>query len=292
MPCKPAWDVRPVQLFAQHYILHACGRITSDKICVHDTTGAITQLVSVPGAKLCASSLVLDSGTGLMVVSDRVQLWTNEMLEGKSKTHLSGTLHWLTLSKTFTITDHKVTPLRMCAGWVHGCGPMQDTCWSLPTVQQLGKHPKQLHVYDKHQHVLYHVSLPGGIQGPWSAITSTSDIFVVVGNQEVWWMDQQGQVLRRYGQQPGERSGATHIIQYSKGPLLITDWDKHRVVLLSNEATLLQHLSDVEHPSTLHLDEQAGLLFVTQWNDENNINVKVFQLCLKTTRKLCLQDQG
>ena len=118
-------------------------------------------------------------------------------------------------------------------------------------------------------------------------MTSAGDMCVVVGDRSVWWVDQQGQVLRQYGQQPDELSGALHVIQHSKGPLLITDWEKHRVVLLSNDATRLQQLSDVEHPSTVHLDAQAGLLFVAHRNNKNNMNVKVFQVCLKTTRKLC-----
>ena len=54
--CKAIYSVKPVQLFAQHYILHACKGINSDKICVHDTTGAVTHLISVPGAKSCCQS--------------------------------------------------------------------------------------------------------------------------------------------------------------------------------------------------------------------------------------------
>ena len=202
VPCKPAWSIMPVRLFAQHYILHAYMERNSDKICVHDTSGTVTQLISVPGAKHCASPVVLDSGTGLMVVSDQVQVWSNEMRKGKSKTHLSGALHWLTLSKTFAVTNHKETPLR-CARYgymnVSHAGHLL-----VITRCTTGEHPKQLHVYDKHQHVLYQVNLPSGMQGPVSAMTSASDMFVVVGNQAVWWIDQQGQVLQQYGQQPGE----------------------------------------------------------------------------------------
>ena len=91
--CASSWGVRPIQLFDQHFILHACTKRNSDKICIHDATGAVRQLLSVPEAKLCGSPVVVDSGTGLMVVADRVQDWTNEMQDAKSKTHLSGTLH-------------------------------------------------------------------------------------------------------------------------------------------------------------------------------------------------------
>ena len=290
VPCKAVWSVRPVQLFGQHYILHTSRRRDSKQICVHDTSGAITQLISVSGAKYCTSPVVVDSGTGLMVVSDAVQTWTDELIQGKSKTHLSGALHWLTLSKPFTVTNHKMTPLRCVPEGLTNVDHVGHLL--VITHCTTGKHPKQLHVYDKHQHVLCQVNLPTGMAHPWSAMTSASDMFVIVDNHGVWWIDQQGQVLWRNDQQPDDMSLPLHIIQHSKGPLLITDWGKHRVVLLSDEATLLQHLFDVGYPTTLHLDEQAGLLFVSQENDKNNASVKVFQLCLKTTRKLCLQDQG
>ena len=220
-------------------------------------------------------------------MSDKRQVWTDQMIEGKSKTHLSGTLHWLTLSKTFTVINHKVTPLRCMQHWymnVNRAGHLL-----VLTHCTTGKHSKQLHVYDQHQQVLCQVKLPHVMQYPFSVMTSARDTFVVVGWHGVWWIDRQGHVLRQYG---GELSWTAHITQHSKGPLLIADWEKHRLVVLSNEATLLQHLSDVEYPLTLHLNEQAGLLFVEQWKDENNADVKVFQLCLKITRKLCLQDEG
>ena len=211
-----------------------------------------------------------------------------------SRTHLSRALHWLTLSKTFTVTNHKVTPLTCVqSGFmnVNHAGHLL-----VLTRCTTGEHPKQLHVYDKHQDVLYQVNLPSGMQTALSAIGSASDMSIVVGSHGVWWIDQQGQVLRQYGQQVGEMSQAEHIIQHSKGPLLISEWSQGRVVVLSNEATLLQHLFDVACSGALHLDEQAGLLLLEQWNNEDDVNIKVFQFnCqfyLKTTRKLCLQDQG
>ena len=273
VPCERVCHVIPVQLFAQHYILHAYMGINSDKICVHDTTGAIRQLIPVPGARVCGSAAVLDSGTGLIVVSDQIRVWTEEMLQGNSTTHLRGKLHWLALSKTFTVTSHEVKRLE-CVQRGH---TNVDHAGHLLVITHCttGKHPKQLHVYDKHQHLLCRVNLPSGMHNPSSALTSATDIFVVVCWYGVCWIDHQGQVLPHYGQQPGELSLAAHIVQHSKGPLLITDWANHRLVLLGNEATPLQHLSDVEYPNTLHLDEQEGLLFVAQWRNENNVDVKV-----------------
>ena len=156
-----------------------------------------------------------------------------------------------------------------------------------------GKHPKQLIVYANNQHVLHQITLPDGMGDPISAVNSAENMFVVVGfvpKGKVWWIDQHGRVLGQYGQQAGEElSCPCHIMQHSKGPLLITDKNNHRVVLLSNEATLLQHLTDVRYPLSLHLDEQAGLLSVGQWENENSVHVKVFQFWIKPTRKLCLK---
>ena len=293
VPCKPAWRVTPVQMFAHHYILHACSGIDADKICVHDTTGAITQLISVPGAKYCASSVVVDSTRGLMVVSDEMTVLTDEMHEGKSKTHLSGALRWLTLSKAFDVTDHKVISLRCVPDGFMNVN--KEGHLLVLTLCTTGKHPKELHVYGNHQRALYQVNLPSEMERPLSPMSSASDMFVIVGKHGVWWIDHQGQMLQQYGQEPRELPLAVHcdITQHSKGgPLLVTDWKQDRVVLLSNEATLLQHLPDVEYPTTLYLDEKAALLFVTRWADKNNVKVTVFQLRLKITRKIGLQDQG
>ena len=293
LPCKSAWYIRPVQLFGEQCILHTYRGINSDKICVHDTTGSTTQLISVPWAKRCASPVVVDSATGLIVVADHLQLRNYETDEFISQTHLSGALHWLTLSKTFTVSSHNVTPLRCVQLGFMNVNHVGHLL--VVTYCTTGKHPRQLLVYDSHQHVLSQVNLSNEMLHPWSAMTGASDMFVLACNRAVWWIDQQGQVLQQYNPQTGGLSGARHMIQHSKGPLLISDWVQGRVVLLSNEATLLQHLPDVECCGALHLDEQAGLLLLEQWKDEDDVNVKVFQfncqLYLKTTRKLCLQDQ-
>ena len=174
----------------------------------------------------------------------------------------------------------------MCAVWAH-----EREHLLVLTHCTTGKHHKQLHLYDN-QYVLYQVNLPGGMERPLAAMNSASDLFVVVGRHGVWWIDQQGQVLQHYGQQPGKLPDAGHIIQHSKGSPLFTVWEGNETFLLSNEATLLQDLFSVQHPSLLQLDEEASLLFAARWKNQNNAYMEVFQLCLKTTRKVCLQDQG
>ena len=99
-----------------------------------------------------------------------------------------------------------------------------------------------------------------------SAVSSQQDMFVVVDfdNSQVCWVDKRGRVLRKYGGLHGrlwaqDLYRPEHIIEHSKGALLIADYSNNRVVLLSNEARLLQHLltghGEVSEPNTLHLDE-------------------------------------
>ncbi len=55
---------------------------------------------------------MVDPDAGVIVVSDRVQEWTNEMKAGKSRNHVSGALHWLTLNNSYDITHHEVIQMR------------------------------------------------------------------------------------------------------------------------------------------------------------------------------------
>lgn len=41
---------------------------------------------------------------------------------------------------------------------------------------------------------------------------------------------------------------------------------------------MLLHHPDIEHPHSLHMNEQTGMLCVVQGKDGNNIEVKIFRV--------------
>ena len=292
--CQPAWGVKTVQLFDRQFFLHGFTGTNSDKICFHDiASGEVTQLLPVPMVREFTGPIIVDSKAGVIAIADQVASWTEQMMAGSSKTHLSGAVYWVTISKMFTITTYKKRPMQ-CVKLGH-MSVNQDGCLLVLSHCTTGKHPRQLLMYDKNQDILHQIGLPPGMGSPLSAVNSTKDVFVIVDSVEkgkLWWVDKDGQVLHQYGNQACERLlYPTHVIQHSTGLLLCTCRGQNRLALLSKDATLLQHVSDVKFPSTLHLNEQAGLLSVVEWKDQDNVHVKVLQFCVKTTRSLSVQIQ-
>ena len=274
--CKGAWCIRFVTLFGHHQVVHCFGGVTNPdkkkKICIHNTDGCVKRLLTVPKMKSSSSLTVVNPSGGQLAVAD----YNKEGHEG-------GCLHWITLSQEYDIIKHEITQLR--------CGPYGyinvDSRGQVlvTTVCRSMEHPSRLVIYDKDRCTeLQVLDLPGTLGCPGSAVNSAPGVFTVVDYEKntVVWLDDKGQVLRTYSDRSEEAMhGPRHVVGHREGYLLVSDCGNHRLHLVNRKGTFLQYLlckdlHHIEYPSAISLDEQAGLLAVS-----NGLGtVRVFSLGL------------
>lgn len=281
MSCGPAYSIRPATLFNQPHIIHTCDVENSDKICIHNISMNCQRRISVRGMKQCGNTVVLDATAGLVVVADQIEQWSEKMRTGRARTHLSGSLHWLTFNRNYDIINHAVSPLQ--CGQFSYMNVSHDGHLLLLTQCTTSEHHNYLEVHHKNRCVLRTIALPDMCKRPMSAVSIGADKFVVVDTVQrmLLWIDHRGQVLRQYGQGPGEElCYPIHIAQHSKGQLLVTDRASNKIHLLSTQGQLLQYLlqePEVRSPLSLHVDEHTGQLYVVQWKNSGVSEMNIFQ---------------
>ena len=257
--------VRLVTLGGHQQVLHCFWGDThpenKNKICIHNTDGRVRRLLTIPEMDFGHSLAVVDHSRCKLVVADHS--------EGP---HASGCLHWVTLSQTYDIVRHEVTQLECRpSGDINVDSSGQVLVTTLCTSKQ---HPNRLVIYDKDKHSkLQVIDLPDMLGRPASAVNSAPGVFTVVDNwsNTAVWLDSKGQVLRTYGDRPEEAmSPPHHVVGYTEGYLLISDFCNHRLHLLNRKGAFLQYLlckdlHHIESPRAISPDEQAGLLAVSSY---------------------------
>ena len=200
--CQEALQKRLVTLRGHQQVLHCflgdSNPENKNKICIHDTDGSVKRLLTIPKMNFGQSLAVVDPPGGKLVVTG---------VNGGR--HESGSLHWITLSETCDITAHDITKLECGpSGYINVDSNGQVLVITNCTGEQ---HPNRLVIYDKEtRRQLQVIDLPGMLGCPLSAVNSSRGVFTVADAEinQVVWLDCKGQVLRTYGDRPGEAMGS------------------------------------------------------------------------------------
>lgn len=187
VPCNATYSTRSVTLFNKPHIIHAFNGDRADKICIHKADGSVEKVISVPDIKNCGDSVVVDAST--IVVADHVQELTEKDTQGKSKTHLSGSLHWLALTNDYNVIKHARVRLQCIQ---HGYMNVTFAGHVLVLTHCTTRtHSKQLVVYDKNRCVIYAMDMSSKRMLPMSAVSSDRETFVVMDGykRRAIWID-------------------------------------------------------------------------------------------------------
>ena len=284
--CKSAYATRVASLLDQKHIIHTCIGIHRNTFCIHDSNGKLKKRVVIRGMRECASPAVVNGKSGLVVVADQVESWTGDSMSGKSSTHLSGHLHWLTLDEAYDIVQHEVTPIQ-CVQVGTMNYSSKDKHLLVLTLCTSGQHPKQLCVYSaENRRCIRQINLPYMLTRPFGALHAGEDSFAVndLGTHKVWWINWKGDVLRQY-----DVVGPYHAIAHSNDMLIVTSRFTHQLHVVScSKGTFSGRLlaEQVWHPMYLNLDEKEGLLGVVQGKDADHIEVKMFHFSTPRIREI------
>ena len=191
--CEGALCMKFVTLLGHQQVLHCfeeeLAPENKNKICIHNTDGCVKRLLTIPIMNVGQSLSVVDPAGGKLVVADH----------NESQSHVSGRLHWITLSQTYDIIKQEITQLEC---WPDSFINVDSSGQVLVTTLCVSKeHPRRLVIYDKDKHrELQVIDLPGKLQWPTSAVNSSPGVFMVVDSEsnKVVWLDAKGQVLKTY----------------------------------------------------------------------------------------------
>ena len=258
--CPGVSLVRYATLFDKEQLMHVtdkCGNFVRDilpgkghVLCIHRDNG--TKRVKIPKLSGNGSVAVIDPNIGSLVVADN----------GKEKAHRKGSLHWITLDQTFSVTQYDRTELECMP-----CGEINvDNRGDVLVLTSCttDDHSPKLHIFDQEtKSRLQTVSLTEGVTYQ-SAVQSATDEFTVVGGGQVMRVNCNGEVLKWLYD---KKSSPYHVIQQSQRYLLISD--NSALYLMTRDGEILETKKllpgDAERRPTpaMHLNEEAGLLAVS-----------------------------
>lgn len=227
-------------------------------VWVYTPEGRFIKGIRVPG---------LDRPTGMARVSDvkrRIVLVENSMLPDKKQ------LHYVTLTADNNIKKHAVHKL---AYTPEGVSADEYTGNVIVT----SSIPKQLVIYDGKMVQKSIIQLSDITFCQPVAAVKTDYGFSVVDffNSKVALLDEQGQLLHRYGQEK-KLLHPQHVVRHPSG-LLVADKDKHRILLLTQELPFQQYfIQGVGTPTCLFWDNNTERLYVGQEGGATQSVIKVY----------------
>lgn len=120
----------------------------------------------------------------------------------------------------------------------------------------------------------------------WCAAKDGEDYMMAdSGNNIVAWADSSGTITHIYGKRRGEDlHHPCHLVKDGQGRTIVVDHMNDAVQLLGTDRTYLQHLltrrDEIESPTSVHLDEESGFLYVAH-GPENAPKVNVYNYITK-----------
>ena len=130
---------------------------------------------------------------------------------------------------------------------------------------------KQIVILDSEARIKRKIPLDGNaIWSLWCvAKVKDSDRYMLTdsGNNTVLWTDSSGAIVHTYGEERGEYlQHPCHLVNDGRGGTIVVDHMNDGIHLLNADRTFQQHLltnrDDIVSPTSVYLDEQAGLLYV------------------------------